>query len=162
MKFQIIENKELSGRVAKIYSIKENGDDLTYLEHFIANNMDDHSEEVGTILSKLKTMGHETGCEWNLFEHNEGHGGDGVSCIKAGRFRLYCMYFGETLVICGSGGWKDPAIRAYQENESLNKAAQDMKDVAKKINESLRKNDIQIDSDGRINFFNDDYGREEE
>jgi len=29
------------------------------------------------------------------------------------------------------------------------------------INESLRKNDIEIDDDGRINFYNDDYEGEE-
>ena len=161
MKFQIIENKLLSGRAAKIYTIKENGDDSTYLDHFIEDNIEKHSQEVGTILSKLKGMGHCTGCEWNLFEHNEGHGGDGVACIKAGCFRLYCMYFRETLVICGSGGWKNPAIRAYQEDDALNKAAQQMKDVAAKINESLRTKDIEIDNDGKINFYNDDYEGEE-
>ena len=161
MKFQIIKDKTLSGRAAKIYTIKENGDDLTYLDYFIEDNIEKYSQEVGTILSKLKGMGHCTGCEWNLFEHNEGHGGDGVACIKAGRFRLYCMYFREALVICGSGGWKSPAIRSYQEDAELDKAAQQMKDVAAKINESLRKNDIEIDDDGMINFYNDDYEGEE-
>ena len=137
MKFQIIEYKLLSGRAAKIYTIKENGDDLTYLDHFIEDNIEKYSQEVGTILSKLKVMGHSTGCESNLFEHNEGHGGDGVACIKAGCFRLYCMYFRETLVICGSGGWKNPTIRSYQEDAELDKAAQQMKDVAAKINSYL-------------------------
>ena len=162
MKFQIIEDKTLSGRAAKIYTIKENGDDLTYLDHFIEDNIEKYSQEVGTILSKLKVMGHSTGCESNLFEHNEGHGGDGVVCIKAGCFRLFCMYFRETLVICGSGGWKSPAIRAYQQDVELDKAGQQMKDVAAKINESLRTKNIEIDNDGRINFYNDDYDGEEE
>jgi hypothetical protein len=93
--------------------------DLTYLDHFIEDNIEKYSQEVGTILSKLKVMGHSTGCESNLFEHNEGHGGDGVVCIKAGCFRLFCMYFRETLVICDSGGWKSPAIRAYQQDVEL-------------------------------------------
>ena len=65
MKFQIIEDKLLSGRAAKIYTIKENGDDLTYLDHFIEDNIEKYSQEVGTILSKLKVMGHSTGCESN-------------------------------------------------------------------------------------------------
>ena len=161
MKFQIIEDKTLSGSAAKIYTIKENGDDMTYLDHFIEDNIEKYSQEVGIILSKLKGMGNCTRCEWSLFEHNEGHSGDGVACIKAGRFRLYCMYFRETLVICGSGGWKSPTIRSYQEDAELDKAAQQMKDVAAKINESLRKNDIEIDDDGMINFYNDDYEGEE-
>ena len=88
MKFQIIEYKLLSGRAAKIYTIKENGDDLTYLDHFIEDNIEKYSQEVGTILSKLKGMGNCTGCEWNLFEHNEGHGGGGRNQEQddAGRF----------------------------------------------------------------------------
>ena len=36
-----------------------------------------------------------------------------------------------------------------------------MKDVAAKINESLRTKDIEIDNDGKINFYNDDYEGEE-
>jgi hypothetical protein len=58
-------------------------------------------------------------------------------------------------------GYKNPAIRAYQEDDALNKAAQQMKDVAAIINESLRTKDIEIDNDGKINFYNDDYEGEE-
>ena len=44
MKFQIIEDKLLSGRAAKIYTIKENGDDLSYLDHFIEDNIEKYSQ----------------------------------------------------------------------------------------------------------------------
>lgn len=163
MDFKIELNEELSGGKAKIYSIKERGDDKTYLEHFIEDNYDSYPDEVANIIDKLNVMGHDTGCEYNLFKHNEGRAGDGVVALKdeSGRFRLYCMYFHDALLICGSGGYKDIHLHAYQEDERLNAAAEKMKNVAAKVNESLRKGDIEIESDGTIEDYTDNYDYEE-
>lgn len=155
--FQIIEVERLSGSEAKIYTIKKLGDTLSCLEQFIRDNIDAHPLEVGQILEKLETMGRITGCEYNLFTHNEGRAGDGVVCLKAGRMRLYCMYFRETLVVCGSGGWKSPAIRAYQEDPLLNQSAQTMKTFAKQFNRSIERNEVEIETDGTLTFYTDDY-----
>lgn len=159
MDFQIEENEELSGSKAKIYSIRDKGDEHTYLEHFVLDNITKYPDEVNNILEKLNVMGHYTGCESNLFKHNEGKAGDGVVCLKdnSKRFRLYCMYLGEKLVICGSGGWKDPSIKAYQEDETLNNAAQKMKDVAAVVNKFLQKGNMEIESDGTLNIYVEDY-----
>lgn len=68
------------------------------------------------------------------------------------------MYFGEGLVVCGSGGWKDLSIRAYQEDEVLDQAAQNMKDVAAVINRLLQKGYMEIEKDGTIiNYLEEDY-----
>lgn len=159
MNFKIELDETLSGNVAKIYTIRNEGDDMTYLEHFVADNIKQYPKEVTNILAKLQVMGHETGCESNLFTHNEGHGGDGVACLKdeTKRFRLYCIYFRDTLIICGSGGFKDLSVRTYQEDETLNNAAEAMKTVAAKINESIRRNELEIESDGTIDFYTNDY-----
>lgn len=159
MDFNIIKDDDLSGNKAKIYSIRDKGKAQTYLEQFVCDNLDKYPQEVGNILQKLHTMGHETGCEHNLFKHYEGKGGDGVVCIKddSGRFRLYCMYFGEGLVVCGSGGRKGLSIRAYQEDEVLDQAAQNMKDVAAVINRLLQKGYMEIEKDGTIINYLEEY-----
>lgn len=159
MAFHIVQHETLSGNKAKIYSVRDDGDELTYLEHFVKDNINKYPNEVINILEKLNVMGHDTGCESNLFKHNEGRAGDGVVCLKdsSKRFRLYCMYLGERLVICGSGGWKDPDIKAYQEDETLNNAAQKMKDVATVVNKFLQKGNMEIERDGTINIYVEDY-----
>ena len=159
MDFRIEEDETLSGNKAKIYSVRDEGDELTYLEHFVEDNINKYPNEVGNILEKLNIMGHYTGCESNLFKHNEGRAGDGVVCLKddSKRFRLYCMYFGDKLVICGSGGWKGPNIKAYQEDEILNNAAEKMKNVAAVLNKFLQSGIMDIESDGTINIYAEDY-----
>lgn len=159
MAFYIEQNETLSGNKAKIYSVRDDGDELTYLEHFVEDNIDKYPNEVSNILEKLSDMGHYTGCESNLFKHNEGKAGDGVVCLKddTKRFRLYCMYFGEKLIICGSGGWKDPNIRSYQEDEILNDAAHKMINVAAVVNKLHKKGDLEIECDGTINIYAEDY-----
>lgn len=67
------------------------------------------------------------------------------------------MYLGERLVICDSGGWKDPDIKAYQEDETLNNAAQKMKDVATVVNKFLQKGNMEIGIDGTINIYVEGY-----
>ena len=67
------------------------------------------------------------------------------------------MYFGDKLVICGSGGWKSPNIKAYQEDEILNNAAEKMKNVAAVLNKFLQSGIMDIESDGTINIYAEDY-----
>lgn len=161
MNFDIVKHEQLSGKAANIYTIKLKGDEDTLLEQFAKENFEKYREEVQTILLKLKSMGHDTGCESNFFEHNEGKSGDGIVALKCERLRLYCMYFRDTLIICGSGGYKSPDIRAYQEDSELNAKVDIMKGVAAKINESIRKNEIEIEKDGTLTFYTEDYGNNE-
>lgn len=67
MAFHIVENETLSGNKAKIYRVRDDGDELTYLEHFVMDNINKYPNEVTNILEKLNVMGHDTGCESNLF-----------------------------------------------------------------------------------------------
>ena len=72
--------------------------------------------------------------------------------------RLYCLYFDKTAVFFGSGGFKPPEIRSYQEDPVLNMKAQQMRDIAAKINKAIIDKDIVIEEDGSltINFWDDE------
>lgn len=97
MNFQLIEIKEFSGKMAKIYSIKLDGDENTLLEQFFEEYEEKYESEIISIAEKIHTIGHETGCNWNYFTHYEGNSSDGVSVLKKGRLRLYCIYFNDTV-----------------------------------------------------------------
>ena len=66
------------------------------------------------------------------------------------------MYFNNALVLFGSGGWKD--VRAYQEDPKLNAKAQQVREIAKKINKAINEREILIGGDGEIDTKNwEDY-----
>ncbi len=153
MNFEIEEIKELSGNASSIYSVAMEGEEMTLLEKFFDENAE-YEEELNEILNKLYVMGQETGCRWDNFTHNEGSPGDGVSVLKSGHLRLYCLYVDSTIVCFGSGGYKSPEIRAYQEDAELNSKVEQMKAIAKRINKAIVDKDIEI-KEGKliINFW---------
>lgn len=99
MDFNIIKDDELSGNKAKIYSIRDKGKVQTYLEQFVSDNFEKYPQEVANILQKLHTMGHETGCEHNLFKHYEGKGGVTASFV----LRMIAEDFAYTACILEKG-----------------------------------------------------------
>lgn len=155
MIFDIEEIEELSGDAASIYSVTIEGEEKTLLEQFFEENVA-YETELNEIADKLSVMGQETGCRWDYFKHNEGSPGDGVAVLKAGRLRLYCLYVDSTIVCFGSGGYKGPEIRAYQENAELNQKVEQMKAIAKRINKAIVEKDIEI-KDGKLKINNWEY-----
>lgn len=155
MNFDIEEIEELSGDAASIYSVTIEGEEKTLLEQFFEENVA-YETELNEIADKLSVMGQETGCRWDYFKHNEGSPGDGVAVLKAGRLRLYCLYVDSAIVCFGSGGYKGPEIRAYQENAELNQKVEQMKAIAKRINKAIVEKDIEI-KDGKLKINNWEY-----
>jgi hypothetical protein len=151
MDFDIIELADLSGEMAHIYSVTLKGDELTLLEQFFEDNAE-YVEELDTIIQKLILMGKETGCRYEFFKHHEGALADGVAAIRVGQIRLYCLYFDRTAVFFGSGGYKSPNVKAYQEDLELNKKAMQMREIAARINKAIIDKDIVIEEDGSLTF----------
>lgn len=156
MEYDIIEVENLSGPKAHIYTIRFKGETRTLLDDFFEENKDQYKKELTKIANQLNRMGHRVGCQDTLFKLDEGRLGDGVCAISVGRIRLYCIRYGNVTLILGSGGFKPPGIRAYQENTSLNTKAQQIKDIAEKINQMVRDRDIHISEDGVITIDTND------
>ena len=157
MQFSFVDMDEFTGKMAHIYSILPEGEELTLLERFFEENKQ-YEKELTTIIEKLITMGNDTGCRRGYFKHYEGALGDGVAALSVGNIRLYCLYFDKTAVFFGSGGYKPPEAHAYQEVPELYEKAQQMKEIAKKINNAIRDKDIVIEDDGSltINYWGDE------
>ena len=159
MNFDIIEMTDLSGEMAHIYSVTLKGEEQTLLEQFFDDNAE-YEEELNTIYAKLRAMGDKTGCRYEFFKHHEGALADGVAALRVGQIRLYCLYFDRTAVFFGSGGYKSPEIKAYQEDPALNKKAMQMREIASRINKAIIEKDIEIEEDGSltINYWENEYG----
>ena len=159
MDFDITEIADLSGEMAHIYSVTLKGEEQTLLEQFFEDNAE-YTEEIDTIIQKLILMGKETGCRYEFFKHHEGALADGVAAIRVGQIRLYCLYFDRTAVFFGSGGFKSPNIKSYQEDPELNEKAMQMREIAARINKAIIEKDIVIEEDGSltINYWEDEDG----
>ena len=157
MDFEITEMSDFSGKMAHIYSVTLKGESQTLLEQFFDENINNRGE-LNIIAQKLIVMGNDTGCRYEFFKHHEGALADGVAALRVGQMRLYCLYFDKTAVFFGSGGFKPPEIRSYQEDPVLNMKAQQMRDIAAKINKAIIDKDIVIEEDGSltINFGDDE------
>jgi hypothetical protein len=61
-------------------------------------------------------------------------------------------------VFFGSGGYKSPEIKAYQEDPALNTKAVQMREIAARINKAIIEKDIVIEQDGSltINYWEDE------
>ena len=150
MKFDIIDIEEFSGPKARIYSIMYEDDELTLMDHFFDENMEEHEAELEEMAAKLKVMGMETGCRAQFFKSNEGAPADGMAALSYNRMRLYCLRFDSTCIFIGSGGYKPPGIRSYQENPSLNSKAEEMKKIAACINKAIKERDLKVLDDGTL------------
>ena len=154
MGFRVVEIEELSGPACKIYSIAYdgNGDD-TLFDEFLDRLDEEYPNEVDEIWAKLLFMGKEGGARIQFFRENEGEPGDGVvALLKESGYplRLYAIKYGTILLILGSGGYKDPKISAWQEDEILTKHAQEMIRISAKITERIKEKDIVISPDGTL------------
>lgn len=137
MKFDIINIDEFSGQKAQIYYIMYEGDDMTLMDHFFEDNGEEHQEDLEEMASKLHVMGNDTGCRAQFFKQNEGAPGDGVVALRYNQMRLYCLRYDNTCIFIGSGGYKPPDIKAYQEDPYLDSKAQEMKKIAACINKAI-------------------------
>ena len=157
MNFEITELSDFSGEMAHIYSVTLRGEEQTLLEQFFDDNAE-YEAELATIVEKLLVMGNDTGCRYEFFKHHEGALADGVAALRVGQIRLYCLYFDRTAVFFGSGGYKSPEIKAYQEDPALNEKATQMREIAARINKAIIDKDIVIEQDGSItiNYWDDE------
>lgn len=150
MRFNIVNIEEFSGPKAKIYSIMYEGDGEALIDRFFDDNITNHREELKEIGVKLYLMGNEFGCKANFFKPNEGAPGDGVVALRYKQMRLYCLRYDNSCIFIGSGGYKPPSIRAYQEDTFLNAKAEEMKKIAACINQAIKDKDLKIKEDGTL------------
>ena len=66
------------------------------------------------------------------------------------QYMYYSLRIGSACIILGVGGYKPSKISAYQEDEELNKRAQQMTKIAACITKAIKEKDIKVEDDGTI------------
>jgi hypothetical protein len=74
---------------------------------------------------------------------------------------LYCIRYGNDIVILGGGGFKPKTIRALQEDKKLEAENYFLRDLSKEITQRLKDKDIIkpnfMDFEGDLTFNFEDY-----
>ncbi|MBK8502535.1 MAG: hypothetical protein IPL46_10145 [Saprospiraceae bacterium] len=161
MNYEIVRLDDLSGDEASVYSILEEGEELTLLEKFIQENVDDYKQEIDDIIVRLENIGHKYGARQQWFKLNEGNPGDHVCALydtPDRRLRLYCIRYGSLLLVIGGGGPKQ--VRALQEDDKLMHENYSLREIANQIFERMRDGDITFSTDyqeleGDLKFYDD-------
>lgn len=157
MNFKIVQLSQFSGYHAGIYSIYLENEQETLFERFLKENINLFKSEIIDINSRLITINKKTGARDIYFKLNEGNPGDGVCALydkPESNLRLYCIKFGNTLVILGSGGEKPKNIRAFQDNDNLKDENYLLREISKQVTERIRNKEIQFSEDGTEIFGN--------
>lgn len=151
-KIELVEMDDFNCEAGHIYSVAVDGSELTLFELFLEENVMEYRSELQEIVHKLNTMSTWTGFSDNYFKLNEGKPGDGVCAIAdfKGKLRLYCIRFGNILLVLGGGGPKSKNIRAYEEDPKLLSENLIIRAVSDAMAKAIREKDITIEEGGSL------------
>lgn len=111
MKSKLVRLQRLSGDKASIYSIVTENSELPFLDHFIQEHLEIFSQDLISIVSRLKSIGNTVGALDIYFKLDEGLKWNDLVCalfdIPDKNLRLYCIRLNEKIVVVGNGGPKN-------------------------------------------------------
>lgn len=162
MKYSIVKLPKFSGDKASVYSVVRHGEQETFLEKFVKENINSFLSETKDIVGRLNTIGHTTGARYGFFRHFEGTLGDGVCALydkKKSNLRLYCIRYGTQIIVIGDGGPKK--VRTLQEDDKLTETNYFMRWLSSEITKRIRNHEIKyindaLDFTGDFEFENEE------
>lgn len=165
MRIQLVKIEQLSGKQASIYSVVYNDDQITLFDKFLIENKNSFKSELLSIVVRLNVIGKKTGARESFFKLDEGDIGDGVCALyddPKKNLRLYCIKYGTSLIIIGSGGHKPKTVRALQEDPKLMEENLVMREISKLIKEKMEEKSLFFSEDyyefeGELDLNNTDY-----
>jgi len=150
MRCKLVKINKLSGDATSIYSVAIDDEAETLLDKFITENIFSFKNETKDIIQRLRTIGNVTGARPQFFKLKEGAPGDGVCALydnPKSNLRLYCIHYGNELIIVGGGGHKPKTIKALQENKKLKSENYFLKWLSAEISIRVKEKTIQFVND---------------
>ena len=150
MECEIVKLDQLSGSKTTIYSVLIIGENKTLFDIFIEENKGKFEKEINDISKRLLVIANTTGARDHFFKLNEGNIGDGIAALydnPNSNLRLYCIKYGNGIVLLGGGGFKSKSIRAFQENPKLKSENYLLREISKQITQKMRDKDLNFSQD---------------
>lgn len=151
MRFEIVKLSRFTGNKCGVYSIFVDDEQKTLFDRFLGENKILFKSEVKNILERLKAINSFTGAREKYFKFNEGNPGDGICAlfdIPDSNLRLYCIRYGNSLIILGGGGEKPKSVKAFQEVEKLREENYLLREISTQIANLIKEKEISFSEDG--------------
>jgi hypothetical protein len=150
VKSKLVYLTNLSGDKASFYSIVSEESKVSFLDHFIMEHKEGFTQDLISIMGRLKSMGNTVGAIESYFKLDEGLEWDDLVCalydIPDKHLRLYGIRLNENIVVVGNGGPKD--VRAWQDDPKLSREVTEMMHYSKIIRTRLKDGSLRISTDG--------------
>jgi DNA-binding protein Fis len=150
VKSKLVYFKHLSGDKASVYSIVSEESKSPLLDHFISTYKSNYTQDLISIVGRLKSIGNSVGALETYFKHDEGLEWDDLVCalydIPDKHLRLYCIRLSEHIIVVGNGGPKN--VRAWQDDTKLSREVNEMMHYSKIIRTKLKDGSLRISEDG--------------
>lgn len=151
MKFEVVKLGQFNGNKCGVYSIFVDDEQETLFERFLSENKISFKHEIINILERIRTINSITGARENYFKLDEGKPGDGICALfdlPDSNLRLYCIRYGNSLIILGGGGEKKKSVKALQEVEKLKTENYILRKISAEIAKRIRQREITFSEDG--------------
>lgn len=151
MKFEVVKLDQFNGNKCGVYSIFVDDEQETLFERFLSENKISFKHEIINILERIRTINSITGARENYFKLDEGKPGDGICALfdlPDSNLRLYCIRYGNSLIILGGGGEKKKSVKALQEVEKLKTENYILRKISAEIAKRIRQREITFSEDG--------------
>ncbi len=151
MKYKIVQLSQFNGNKAGIYSVYLSDEQKTLFECFLRENIITFKSEIIDINKRINAINKKTGARDIFFKLDEGIPGDGVCALyddPAHNLRLYCIRYGNSLVILGGGGYKPKTIRKLQDDPKLKEENYFLREISSLITERIKSGEIRFSEDG--------------
>lgn len=123
-------------------TIREEGSLVSETDAFFANAMQSHPEQATLLALKLEKMTHHNGFQDQYFKLGEGSRMDNVCAISEGPLRLYCLRYGNIVVVVGGGGVK--STRTYEEDPHLHSKVKTLQKICKALDEKIKEGELKL------------------
>ena len=151
MKYKIVQLSQFNGNKAGIYSVYLSDEQKTLFECFLRENIITFKSEIIDINKRINAINKKTGARDIFFKLDEGIPGDGVCALyddPEHNLRLYCIRYGNSLVILGGGGYKPKSIRKLQDDPKLKEENYFLREISSLITERIKSGEICFSEDG--------------
>ena len=151
MKYKIVQLSQFNGNKAGIYSVYLSDEQKTLFECFLRENIITFKSEIIDINKRINAINRKTGARDIFFKLEEGIPSDGVCALyddPAHNLRLYCIRYGNSLVILGGGGYKPKTIRKLQDDPKLKEENYFLREISSLITERIKSGEIHFSEDG--------------
>jgi len=133
-----------SDQKVAIFSVLYDGETKNEFQKFIEKyGADDaYKDDLGIILARIQKV--EMDCAADRHFRYEGKMREHIRAlppnIESSKLRLYCLCYGECILILGGGGIKEKETRTWQDDPQLTKYVEELQKIDMAMSQNIRRN----------------------